>query len=191
MKQYIFLKYQALLGKSYNSNNTGQTALEPMYIKTFINTFTNNFCQISDLEIRKNKRNQYLDNFTSTYERSYHEKSISILGIVVNVSDFSSITSFISTIKKKLRRKKIQVLGYVWVRDSGEKRVKPHFHILLASSRISQEQFDELFSKKRKSNYEIQLSYFPKGLKAYLKKKGIFGKKRQKAFGKSRIFKKI
>ena len=191
MKQYTFLKYESLLGKSLNSNNTGQTPLEPMYIKTFINNYTNTVCQISDLDIRKNKRNQYLDTFISTYEKSYYEQSISIFGIIVNVSDYPSITKFLEMLKKKLKRKVIETLGFVWLRDAGDKVAEPHFHIILASTRISKEQFQEIFSKKRKSNYEVQLSYFPNGLKSYFKKKGVFGKKKQRSFGKSRIFKTI
>ena len=191
MKQYSFLKYESLLGKSLNSNNTGQTPLEPMYIKTFINNYTNTVCQISDLDIRKNKRNHYLDTFISTYEKSYYEQSISILGIIVNVSDYPSIKKFLEMLKKKLKRKDIETLGYVWLRDVGDKVAEPHFHIMLASTRISKEQFAEICAKKKKSNYEVQLCYFPNGLKSYFKKKGIFGKKQQRSFGKSRIFKKL
>ena len=94
-------------------------------------------------------------------------------------------------LKKKLKRKDIEALGYVWLRDSGDKVAEPHFHIILASTRISKEQFVEIFAKKKKSNYEVQLSYFPNGLKSYFKKKGVFGKKKQRSFGKSRIFKKL
>ncbi len=191
MKQYTFLKYESLLGKSYNSNNTGQTPLEPMYIKTFINNYTNTVCHISDLDIRKNKRNQYLDTFISTYEKSYYEQSISILGIIINVSVYPSITKFLEMLKKKLKRKDIETLGYVWLRDAGDEVAEPHFHIILTSTRISKEQFKELFEVKKNSNYEVQLSYFPNGLKSYFKKKGIFGKKQQRSFGKSRIFKKL
>jgi hypothetical protein len=191
MKQYSFLKYESLLGKSLNSNNTGQTPLEPMYIKTFINNYNNTVCQISDLDIRKNKRNHYLDTFISTYEKSYYEQSISILGIIVNVSDYPTITKFLEMLKKKLKRKDIETLGYVWLRDAGDKVAEPHFHLILTSERISSEQFNELFSKKKKSNYEVELSFFPNGLKTYFKKKGIFGKKKQRSFGKSRIFKTI
>lgn len=189
MKQYTFLKYESLLGKSFNSNNTGQTPLKPMYIKSFINNSTNTVFHISDLDIRKNKRNHYLDTFISTYEKSYYEQSISILGLIVNVSDYPSITKFFEMLKKKLKRKVIETLGFVWLRDAGDKVAEPHFHIILASTRISKEQFQEIFSKKRKSNYEVQLSYFPNGLKSYFKKKGVFGKKKQRSYGKSRIFK--
>ena len=191
MKQYTFLKYESLLGKSFNSNNTGQTPLEPMYIKTFVNNYTNTVCQISDLDIRKNKRNHYLDTFISTYEKLYYEESISILGIIVNVSDYPTITKFLEMFKKKLKRKDIETLGYVWLRDAGDKVAESHFHIILASTRISKEQFNEMFVKKKKSNYEVQLSYFPNGSKSYFKKKGVFGKKKQRSFGKSRIFKKL
>jgi hypothetical protein len=191
MKQYTFLKYESLLGRSYNSNNTGQTPLEPMYIKTFVNNYTNTVCQISDLDIRKNKRNHYLDTFISTYEKLYYKESISILGIIVNVSDYPTITKFLEMFKKKLKRKDIETLGYVWLRDAGDKVAEPHFHIILASTRILKEQFKEMFTKKKISNYEVQLSYFPNGLKAYFKKKGVFGKKKQRSFGKSTIFKKL
>lgn len=164
MKQYSFLKYESLLGRSVNSNNTGQIPLEPKILKTFINNFTHTLCQISDLDIRKNRRNQYLDIFISTYEKSYFDNSISILGIIVNISDYPTVTKFLEMLKKKLKRKNIETLGYVWLRDSGEKRAEPHFHVILACERISSDTFKKLFSKKKKSNYEIQLSRAPKGI---------------------------
>ncbi len=105
-------------------------------------------------------------------------------------SHYDSISKFINTINKKLSRKKIERFGYVWVRDVGDVKAELHFHILLATSRISPQTFNELFSKKTNSNYEVEFAYHPKGLKKYIEKKGLYGSKGKRAFGKSREFKK-
>jgi hypothetical protein len=191
MKPYFLYKYVNLMGKSNNSDNYGQTPQVAKSLKYFVNRYTGELVSVTDLQLRKNIRNQHLDNFIRTYSNHYNENIVSILGIVVNVCDYISISKFLDAFKKKLKRKKIQPLGYVWVRDSGDKRAIPHFHLMLATTIITKEEFGKLFSKKRHSKYEVQLSYNPKGLKAYIKVKELFGVKRQRAFGRSKEFKKV
>jgi hypothetical protein len=191
MKPYFLYKYVNLLGESNNSDNYGQIPQVAKSLKYFVNRFTGELFLITDLQQRKNKRNQHLDNFIKTYSNNCRDNVVSILGIVVNVCDYPSISKFLDSIKKKLKRKNIQALGYVWVRDSGDRRAIPHFHLMLATTAITSVEFEELFKKKSHSKYEVQLSHNPKGLKAYIKVKELYGAKRQRAFGKSREFKKV
>jgi hypothetical protein len=179
------------MGESVNSNNYGQNPQLAKSLKYFVNRFTGELVLVTDLQQRKNKRNQHLDSFIKTYSNDNKDNIVSILGIVVNVRDYPSISKFIDSIKKKLNRKYIQPLGHVWVRDSGGIRAIPHYHILLATTKITSEEFKKLFTKKKHSKYNVQLSYNPKGLKAYLKVKELYGDKRQRAFGRSREFKKV
>ncbi len=191
MKPYFLYKYVNLMGESDNSDNYGQTPQRAKSLKYFVNRFTGEMVLVTDLQQRKNKRNLHLDNFITTYDNLQKEGLVSILGIVVNVSEYNTISKFLDSMRKKLKRKNIDTLGYVWVRDSGDRKAIPHFHIMIATSKISSEDFNKLFSKKRHSKYEVQLSYNPKGLKAYIKVKELFGGKRQRAFGKSKVFKKV
>jgi hypothetical protein len=190
MKPYFLYKYVNLMGESVNSDNYGQNPQLAKSLKYFVNRFTGELVLVTDLQQRKNKRNQHLDSFIKTYSNDYNDNIVSILGIVVNVPDYPSISKFLDSIKKKLKRKNIQPLGYVWVRDLGERRAIPHYHIMLATTKITSDEFKKLFSKKRHSKYEVQLSYNPKGLKAYIKVKELYGGKRQRAFGRSKEFKK-
>jgi len=191
MNDYRLYKFEPLSGKSINRDNLGQIPQVANYRKHFVNIETGVISQITDLQSRKFKRNKYLDNFVKFYEKLYKEQRVSILSFVAMESHYDSISKFLNTINKKLSRKKIEKLGYVWVRDVGDIKAELHFHILLATSRISPQIFNELFSKKTHSNYEVQFAHHPKGLKAYLEKKELYGSKGKRAFGKSREFKTV
>ena len=52
------------------------------------------------------------------------------------------------------------------------------------------ETFKELFSRKRQSNYDVEFSRNPKGLRNYIKQKELYGRKKQRTFGKSFEFRK-
>lgn len=189
MGQFKLWKYDLLSGGSIESDKSGQTPQRAKFRKHFVNLDTAEVYQITDLESRKYKRNKYLDSFTAVYAKSFSSKQISLLSFVVNDAEYTSISQFLNMLGKKLRRKNISKLGYVWVRDVGDNRFERHFHILIAVSRIDSQIFQELFSQKRHSEYEVQFFRNVKGLNSYLKKKNLYGAKKQRAFGKSKEFK--
>ncbi len=190
MSNYKLWKFDVLSGGSIESDNSGQIPHQAKYRKHFVNLDTAEVSSVTDLDSRKFKRNRHIVNFTKTYSAQFKKQDVSILSCVVNESRYSTVSKFINMIGKKLSRKKIEKLGYVWVRDVGEIIFERHFHVIIAVSRITQKSFDELFSAKRHSLFEVEFLRNPNGIKAYLTKKELFGIKKQRSYGKSKEFKK-
>lgn len=191
MSEYRLWRYDNLLGTSIESDNLGQTPQTAKYRKHFVNIDTAVVSQITDLQSRKFKRNKYIESFIRKYQISFKNQKVSILALVVNDLHYESISKFLNMFGKKLSRKQILKLGYVWVRDVGEINFEPHFHILVATSRICPETFKKLFAKKKRSHFDVEFLRNPNGLKAYLTKKELYGSKRKRAFGKSMEFKNV
>jgi hypothetical protein len=189
MNKYKLWKFDLLSGASIESDNSGQTPQRAKFRKHFVNLETAEISHITDLESRKYKRNKYLDAFTAVYKQPFSSQKISLLSFVVNESKYKSISQFLNMLSKKLCRKIISKYGYLWIRDVGDNRFERHFHLLIAVSRIDSRTFQELFSKKRHSEYEVEFFRNIRGLKSYLKKKNLYGAKKKRAFGKSKEFK--
>jgi hypothetical protein len=189
MSEYILFNYQNLVG-SDNNNNSGHSPRKPKYAKTFLNTATGVLHTATDIEILRSKRNKIINQFNDTYERKYQNQEVSILSFIVNESDYSTVSKFLNSVSAKLRRKHVSKLGYYWLRDVGENEFKPHFHVIMATSRITVAEFQSLFLK-RKQKYKVEFQKTKSGLKKYLTDKELFGKKGQRTFGRSKTFKKI
>lgn len=187
MNNWILTRLQYLSEGSSQCDLSGQLPLSPRYKKTFKNTETGQLRETTDLDMKIYNRNKYFDLFKSVYLVSFQKKQISILSVVVNQEEYPTISKFINTITRKLKRKGIARLGYVWARDVGEKFFK-HFHILIATERINENLFNELFSGKKHNNYEVQFVRTPKGISKYITDKDLYGAKRQRTYGKSRYF---
>ncbi len=180
---------QYLSKKSIESINTGQTPLTPKYNLTFVEKNTGLLSTTSDLDLKKRKRLCSFVAFRDTYSRLYKKNRVSILTIVVNDADYPKIGKFINTITRKLKRKGIERLGYIWVRDIGDIKFEKHYHVLIATSPITKELFFEMFHKKKHSNYEVQFVRSTNGITRYLTDKELFAAKRQRAYQASRKFK--
>jgi hypothetical protein len=166
----------------------GQAPLTAKYKKTFLNTETGQICEITDLESKIYKRNNCLKLFFNVYTKYFVKKSLTILTAVVNDDEYPSITKFVNTVTRKLKRKGIDRLGYVWVRDVGKKKFHKHYHIIIATTKIDDGLFKELFSKKKHNHYEVQFLKTPKGMAKYIKVKDLYGANKQRTYGKSRKF---
>lgn len=189
MTQWQLSNIKYLSGGSIKSDNSGQIPQIAKYRKTFVNTETGELNSITDLDSKKYKRNKYFDLFQKTYAKLYKDHEVSILAIVVNQANYETISKFVNTLSRKLKRKEIDKYGYVWVRDIGDETFEKHFHLIISISRITTSQFNELFYKKNNQDYEVQFMKSEKGLIRYIKEKELFGKKRQRTYGKSREFK--
>ena len=187
MSEWALRKIRYLSEGSNKSVNTGQTPILPKYQKTFLNIETGELNEITDLQSKIYKRDKFLRLFFNVYQKYYSNKKITILSAVVNQDTYPTITKFINTITRKLKRKGIERLGYFWVRDVGDKRFHKHFHILLATSRISAEKFKSIFEKKDHNNYDIEFLK-SKGMKSYINDKELYAANKQRAFGKSKTF---
>jgi len=173
---------------SHISNNMGQNIHPIKYTKTLVNTYTGEIYETNDLKYKKNKRRKMIYEFTNVYSKPYLNKELSILTISVNQSSYMKIQKFLNTIIKKLKRKGIEKLGYIWVFDIGYKKFEKHYHLIMAVSRIEKTLFYELFNKKHNSNYEVEFMKTRYGMFRYLDKKDFFGVHKQKNFGRSRKF---
>ncbi len=187
MSEWVLRNIRYLSEGSNKSVNTGQTPILPKYNKTYLNIETGELNEVSDLQSKIYKRDRFLRLFFNVYQKYYSNKKITILSAVVNQDTYPTITKFINTITRKLKRKGIERLGYFWVRDVGDKRFHKHFHIFLATSIISTEKFKSIFEKKDHSNYEIEYLK-SKGMKSYINDKELFAANKQRAFGKSKTF---
>jgi hypothetical protein len=188
MSEWALRKIKYLSEGSNKSVNLGQTPLLPKYQKTYVNLETGELNEITDLQSKIYKRNRFMRDFSKAYSSTFSNKKISILTAVVNQDTYSTITKFINTITRKLKRKGIDRLGYFWVRDVGDKRFHKHWHILLATSRITAEKFNDIFKKKDDNNYEVQFLKSSKGIVGYIKAKDLYGANKQRAFGKSKTY---
>jgi hypothetical protein len=187
MNEWALRNIRYLSEGSNKSVNVGQTPVLEKYKKTFLNLETGELKEITDLQSKIYKRDRFMRDFFNAYLKSFSNKKVSILSAVVNQDTYPTITKFINTITRKLKRKGIERLGYFWVRDVGDKRFHKHFHILLATSRISAEKFKSIFENKDHNNYDIEFLK-SKGMKSYINDKELYAANKQRAFGKSKTF---
>lgn len=173
---------------SNKSDNSGQLPLVPKYRKTFINLETQQLKSVTDLESKIYKRDKILEGFIKVYGEDFKLNNISIFSAVVNQEKYLTMGKFLNTFTRKLKRKGIDRLGYIWVRDVGDFKFHLHYHILIATERINEKQFNELFKTKKHNDYEIQFVKSPKGISGYLKDKELYGTNKQRSYAKSREF---
>lgn len=144
----------------------------------------------TDLGLQIFRRNKKLKEFTDTYLRIFKEKQISLFLISARIKHYVLPSRFYKDFFKKLKKKKIEVLGYYWQRDVGEKDFDPHFHFIIATSRIDPNDFRSLFENKKNPNHAAVLCYNLKEFANYLKVKKLYAPYKKSNSGKSRIFKK-
>lgn len=187
-KHWVLKKVKYLSEGSNLSDNVGQVPMRAKYNRTFLNLMTGEINEVSDLQSKLYKRDKNLQSFFDVYDKYRANKSLSVLSIVVNQEAYTTITKFINTITRKLKRKGVDRLGYVWVRDVGDETFRKHYHLLLATSRIDGSLFHQLFTKKNHNQYRVQFMHSRFGMKNYLIKKDLFGDRKHRTYGKSRLF---
>ncbi len=188
MNNWKLFNLSYLSGRSDKSDNMGQIPLTAKYQKTFVNNETGELRKVTDLESKIYKRDKNLKLFFKIYSKHFTNKKVSLLSAVVNQENYSTITKFVNTINRKLKRAGVDRLGYVWIRDVGDEIFHKHFHIIIATSRIREEIFYELFCKKKHNHYEVQFVKTIKGILKYIIDKDLFGEHKQRSYGKSRKF---
>lgn len=183
------LKY--LLEGSNDSNNSGYTPNVPKYEKTYFEDTTSELIVTTDLAERIQMRDQNLNLFFNKYLPLHFElKTATILCAIVNYSHYSQINKFISNFQRYLKRRKIELLGYVWQRDVGDFKFEKHYHLLIATSIINTEVLMQVLLRGNmypdKSRIEVLRT--KTGMYKYLKKKEIYAARYQKGFTKSQCF---
>lgn len=188
MDYWILMNLKYLSEGSDISDNLGQTPMTAKYRKTFLNIMSGEIQEVTDLQSKLYRRDRNIGAFYNVYAKYYLDKTVSLLSAVVNQSEYRSISKFVNTISRKLKRKGIERLGYIWTRDIGDIKFEKHYHIILASSRIDGSVFHQLFKKKKHSHYDIEFLKYETGMISYLKEKSLYGCKKQRTYGKSRQF---
>jgi hypothetical protein len=98
------------------------------------------FSSTTDVRRAKYKRNKKIEEFYQEYRQKYFNTSVSIIDVYLPIqSKKDSFKKFSSHLRRVLKTKKHSLLGYLWVRDIGEKEFKHHYHVLIALNRVSAE----------------------------------------------------
>jgi hypothetical protein len=188
MNSWVLKNIRYLSEGSKQSDNMGQLPKSAKYNRTFLNIETGECREITDLQSKIYKRDNYMKLFFGVYSKYFLMESLSLLSAVVNQEEYPTITKFVNTLTHKLKRKGITRLGYVWVRDVGDEIFHKHYHIIIATGRINEQIFNDMFRHKKHNDYDIQFVKTPKGISKYITDKDLFGADKQRTYGKSRHF---
>ena len=188
MKEWKLIRFQPISVTSNTSDNVGQTPMLSKYIKFYLNLVTGEVKSSNDLIQKKNRRNFIFNEFSRKYSRLYEKNIISLFAIVVSEKYYVTLSKFINSFSRKIKRKGIEKLGYVWARDVGDIKFEKHFHLLIATSLVHYNLFKDLFKNKKDNRYEIQYVKKINGIVRYIKDKELFASHKQRAFGKSKSF---
>ena len=161
----------------------------PLYEIRLTNIKTGKSFWGNDLQSKKNKKNRILEDFKQAYWDFYESGLLTITSCVVNAEGYKSVSAFINNKKRLLKKHNINVLGYVSVLDIGETFFKPHYHILLATTTMKEEQVVKLLNDKGKKRYSAELLETKNGMQKYLNKKELYSKnKKGRCYTRSRKF---
>ncbi len=190
MKKNIkFLWAEKLIEPSLDSDNLCQQHT-PRWRKYFLDPDTGQIFSCTDIDMKKKNRLGKLKLFIDTYYDLYQNNELSIISSVVNVDDYK-VSEFLLFTKRKLLRHKIQILGYVYVLDSGLILNKNHYHILIATTLISEEQLNDLMNDKDKKRFSSEFLKTKNGMKEYLHKKAVFSVTKGRSYSSSFRFKSL
>lgn len=187
----ILKKIQYLLEGSEISNNLGLTPLKARYDKHYLETLTGEETITTDLDERKNRKTNGLSQFMETYVGLYFEESsVTILSAVVDATIYPKLSDFIKNFRRRLKRRKIELLGYVWQRDVGGTLYK-HYHLLIATKRMSEVLVKEIIEigDGNKEKFSFQALKTKGGMKDYLDKKELYAAPKERCWSRSNKFK--
>ena len=190
MSDWIFSGFEKLQEPSLVSHNYGFFKHQyPSYLKRYTHKKTGYSFWSNDLELKKKKKNKTLEDFEKAYWNFYTTGLLTITSCVVDAEEYESVSVFIDNKKRLLKRHNIKALGYVSVLDIGEILCKPHYHILFATTKMTEEQVFNFLNDKGKKRYSAELLKTKNGMNNYLSKKELFSKNRKgRCYTKSRRF---
>lgn len=164
----------------------GEVAHKPTRDIIFVDDTTGESFTTNDLKLKFYRRNQKIKRFYEFYSPYFKERLVSAILYVVNVKRISSMSNQLKTIRKKFKKKQIQLLAYYWQRDIGEKIFEPHYHVILILPRISIELFNQMFQGKNKSGANAVLCQDLERFTNYLNGKEFFAPFRKRNNSMSR-----
>jgi len=177
-----------IAGWSYNSNKSILIPQVPKRILYFENLETGKVHSMTDLDRRLQNRKRVLTKFYRTYALHFKRRRVTILLITAELEYYTTASDFIERLTIKFKRKGVNILGYYWQIDVGEKDFLPHYHFIVIVNRLEHLQIKEFFQKKT-NPYEVELCDILVRFKNYLKKKEVYSTEGKRSFGYSKKFK--
>jgi hypothetical protein len=115
-------------------------------------------------------------------------KEVSIILVAVSIEKYTTAKQYMDILKDQLKANDIELYGYYYQRDIGEKRFERHFHFLVATSRIANNKVVHFLRKYSSKINKITLSFSIEGFTSYLIDKEIYCPYKHKSWGCSRNF---
>jgi hypothetical protein len=188
----VLTKIKYLHEGSEKSNNLGLTPLKARYDKHYLETITGEESITTDLDERKHRKTNGLSQFMEIYVGLYFEESsVTILSAVVDANIYPKLTDFIKNFRRRLERRNIELLGYIWQRDVGGTLYK-HYHLLIATKRMNEALIKELIDlgNMNKEKFSFQTLKTKGGMRDYLEKKELYAAPKERCWSRSNKFKK-
>ncbi len=175
-----------LCEKSKDIDKWGEIPHKPRRQLVFVEDETGETFRITDLSLKKIKRNKVLFKLYSTYKEYIKKKEISSVFLVLEVKRISNISNYIKNLKKALKKRNVNLYAYYWQRDVGDILFVPHYHIIIIVSKINYEVLSKLFKSKNRCGHKAEFGHSLYDFKSYLKKKEFYApfKKRNYALSK-------
>ena len=188
---YKFRGSSLIADGSYIINNSIQIPQIPKRRIYFENSETGKVFNVTDLYLKKKKRQSKLTRFKETYIRAIKEKLVSVFLIIVNKAYYTSPSEFIERFSLKLKRRELQILAYYWQSDVGDIEFEHHYHFIIVVKRLNSECVNSIFKTKKTKGYKFELCNSISRFKNYLNKKEIYALKGNRSYGSSKEFKKV
>lgn len=192
MNDWEFRRYIHIGAPTYINDKSGQILLpqQPKYKLVFQNRETEQKVTVTDLELKKQRREKKFKLLRETYKRYIFKKKLSVLLLVVNKERYHHVSEIISYFKKKLRRNNIELMAYVWIQDIGENLFEVHYHCMFIIQRIDGGMLCNLKAKDTiNAGYKITFANSLPAFTNYLKKKEMYAYAGKRSYGFSRTFK--
>ena len=166
----------------------GEIAQEAKRCLHFVEDETGLISRVTDLQLKKQKRNRKILQFKQTYQRLAEMKEVSIVLVVVCINKYKTPKQYMDLLKDQLKASGLMLYGYYYQRDIGDKEFKRHFHFMVAISRIANHNVIKFLKKCHSSSNKVTLNFSIEGFSNYLMKKEIYCPYKCKSWGCSRKF---
>ena len=161
----------------------------PLHRICFYNPLTGQRFYTDDVKLMVNKRNNQIDDFFKVYSS---ESKFTMIEFGFDFEMTNQIDRILVVVRRNLKRMNLNVKGFVWLVDKGEKNGNMHFHLTVATEYLN-------FSGKQLPK-QLKMTFKNKKIhsefvedrarwKKYLKEKDImYIGRRKRVFSKSRKF---
>jgi hypothetical protein len=178
------LKKIKILSRSAVFSN-GKNPMKPQREFTFQNLNTKEVFLVTDLQLRKIKRNKILVTFLNKYNIPHQARTIYLLNFQIDFSEKSKLGYEINRIKSKLKKKKNNILAHIGIRDFNPVNNTRHLNLILVVNYIPDMELkgllDDFPSGKIIENLQKTISYF--------KQLEIYAPYKSRSFYYSKFFK--